>query len=163
MRFSVATTDIESGDMVLFDTARGDRINAYHLIASCGLLPEFAPLEMEGRLLGDGGLCANAPVEAVLLLDDQYDRERVCFVVDLFARDGHRPIGLESALARSQDLLFGNQTYMRLQAHRRQTELREQLATVVEQLPARIEKVSDNSSRAAGGCEDLLSKLSRSP
>ena len=83
MRFSVATTDIESGDMVLFDTARGDRINAYHLIASCGLLPEFAPLEMEGRLLGDGGLCANAPVEAVLLLDDQYDRERVCFVVDL--------------------------------------------------------------------------------
>jgi NTE family protein len=138
VRFSVVTTDIESGDMVLFDTARGDRINAEHLIASCGLLPEFAPLEIDGRLLGDGGLCANAPVEAVLLLDDQHDAERVCFVVDLFARDGDRPIGLESALARSQDLLFGNQTYMRLQAHRRETELREQLATVVERLPADI-------------------------
>jgi NTE family protein len=63
---AVAATDIESGEPVIFDTARGDRIGIDHLLASCGFLPEFAPVEINGRLLGDGGLSANAPIEAVV-------------------------------------------------------------------------------------------------
>jgi predicted acylesterase/phospholipase RssA len=35
-------------------------------MASCGFLPEFAPLELDGRLLGDGGLSLNAPFDAIL-------------------------------------------------------------------------------------------------
>ena len=52
---------------VIFDTANGERIELDHLMATCGFLPEFAPVEIGGRLLGDGGFSANAPIEPVLL------------------------------------------------------------------------------------------------
>jgi NTE family protein len=115
-RVSVATTDIETGELVIFDNRLGQKIAIDHLLASCGFLPEFAPVEIDGRLLGDGGLCANAPVEA-LLKRDEADGELRTFVIDLFARDGKRPRSLEDALARKNDLLFGNQTLRRLEAY----------------------------------------------
>jgi NTE family protein len=136
VRFSVATTDIATGETVTFDTAKGDRITVDHLLASAGYLPEFSPLEIDGRLLGDGGLSINAPVEAVLLEDDLHENERVCFVVDLFARDGERPTGLESAIARKNDLLFGNQTWKRLELHQRVLALDAELAAMTERVPA---------------------------
>jgi NTE family protein len=106
VRVSVATTDIETGELVVFDTGAGARIGVQHLLASCGFLPEFAPVEIEGRLLGDGGLYANAPVEIVL---DGWTEGPV-IVLDLFAREGSRPTSLEAALERKSDLTFGNQT-----------------------------------------------------
>jgi NTE family protein len=36
------------------------------------------------------------------------------YIIDLYARDGDRPISLEGAIERKSDLLFGNQTYLRL-------------------------------------------------
>lgn len=47
--------------------SEGTRITPRHLIASGALLPIFAPVEVDGRLLGDGGLSGNSPV--VLVLD----------------------------------------------------------------------------------------------
>src|SRR3954470_16693046 len=79
-------------------------------MASCGFLPEFAPVDIGGRLLGDGGLSANAPIEA--LANDA--AKGLVFVIDLFARDGERPRSLEDALARKNDIMFGNQTMQRL-------------------------------------------------
>ncbi|MCW5734893.1 MAG: patatin-like phospholipase family protein [Enhydrobacter sp.] len=117
IRFTVATVDVESGDVVLFDTGRGHRIEIDHLLASCGFLPEFAPVEIDGRLLGDGGLAVNAPFEPVL--DEAEGTVDPVFILDLFARDGRRPTGLESALARKNALVFGNQTWARLEAYRR--------------------------------------------
>lgn len=117
IRLTVCATDIESGEAAIFDTARGDRITLDHLLASCGFLPEFAPVEIDGRLLGDGALIANAPIEPVL--DEVEGSAATVFVVDLFARDGRRPTGLESALARKNALLFGNQTAARLDLYRR--------------------------------------------
>ena len=116
VRVSIATTDLESGELVTFDTAAGDKLKADHLLASCGFLPEFAPVEIGSRLLGDGGLYANAPVEIVLT----EDAERTVFVIDLFASDGSRPTGLESSLERKNDLFFGNQTRRVLDAYCRQ-------------------------------------------
>jgi predicted acylesterase/phospholipase RssA len=66
MRMSIAATDIETGELVVFDTGEGAHIDIEHLLASCGYLPEFAPVEIDGRLLGDGGLYATAPVEIVV-------------------------------------------------------------------------------------------------
>jgi len=109
IRFSVAATDVETGDLVLFDTSKGDKISIDHILASCGFLPEFAPVEIGGRLFGDGGLSANAPVEAV----DEDPESSLIFVIDLFARDGERPRSLEDALARKNDILFGSQTMQR--------------------------------------------------
>jgi NTE family protein len=125
IRLTVATTDLESGELVLFDTGRGDRIGVDHLLASCGFLPEFAPVEINGRLLGDGGLCANAPVEALHL--DPPDGPLTVFVLDLFARDGARPASLEDALLRKNDLTFANQTWQRLEAYCRERELSRRL------------------------------------
>jgi len=143
VRVTVATTDIETGDPVLFDTGQGDRIGIEHLMASCGYLPEFAPVEIDGRLLGDGGLSANAPIEPVLEDDDEISG--AIFVVDLFARDGARPTGLEDALARRNDLFFGNQTFLRLRAYQRRHERRDQFSS---KAPPRNAKIADQGKSA---------------
>ena len=104
-RLTVTATDIESGEAVFFDTAR-ERLTMDHLLASCGMLPEFAPVAIEGRLLGDGGLAANAPIESMLA----EAWTGLIFVLDLFARDGGRPRSLAAAVARKNELIFGNQT-----------------------------------------------------
>lgn len=110
IRFCLATTDIETGDPVTFDTARGDRITVDHILASCGFLPEFAPVKIGERLLGDGGLSLNAPFELVFGVPDV----ETTIIVDLFARDGRLPTSLIAAAERKNDLIFGNQTFMRL-------------------------------------------------
>jgi len=101
--YSVAATDIETGELVVFDSAKGDEISIDHLMASCGFLPEFAPVDIGERLLGDGGLSANAPIEALA----NHAAKGLVFVIDLFARDGERPRSLEDALARKNDIMFG--------------------------------------------------------
>src|SRR5215204_1651311 len=51
-------------------------------------------------------LCSNAPIEALhLLADPRVDL--VCYVIDLYPRDGERPRGLESAFSRKNDLVCG--------------------------------------------------------
>jgi predicted acylesterase/phospholipase RssA len=94
----------------LFDTAR-ERLTIDHLMASCGMLPEFAPVTIDGRLLGDGGLAANAPFEPILADAGP----RLVFVLDLFARDGGRPRSFAAALARKNELMFCNQTLRTLE------------------------------------------------
>jgi NTE family protein len=81
-----------------------------HLLASCGFIPEFAPVQIGGKLLGDEGLSANAPVEAVL-----FEPIETLFVLDCFARDGIYSPDLETALARKPDLIYGNQTLRALE------------------------------------------------
>lgn len=77
-------TDIETGEPVTFDS-QDEPIQIEHLMASCGFLPEFAPVEINGRLLGDGGLSLNAPFDPFLSSD--LDKNLLLYVVDLFARD----------------------------------------------------------------------------
>lgn len=120
---AVLATDIETGEGVLFDTRSGAKIGPEHLLASCGFLPDFAPVEIGGRLLGDGGLAANAPIEAALD-GDALEHDQLCFVVDLFSSRGERPVNLEQAAARRFDLLFGNQTRFTLQRLEREHRLR---------------------------------------
>jgi len=124
-RISIATTDIETGDPVIFDSA-DTRIEMDHMLASCGFLPEFAPVEIGGRLLGDGGLSLNAPFDSVMA--SPVDRDLHLFVLDLYARDGKRPNSLEAAAERKNDLLFGNQTFIRLGTCTELRRLRRQLA-----------------------------------
>jgi NTE family protein len=123
VRVSVLTTEIDTGQSVVFDTARGDRIGVEHLLASCGFLPEFPPSEIGGRLLGDGGFAANAPLEPVLENGDS-ERDLLCFVIDLFCAEGRRPATLEAAAGRRSDLLFGNQTRLALRSLEREYRLR---------------------------------------
>ncbi|MEO8309289.1 MAG: patatin-like phospholipase family protein [Pseudomonadota bacterium] len=58
-RFRAVATDLETGDPVVID--RGDLVTA--LRASVSAPGIFAPVEREGRLLVDGGIAKNLPVD----------------------------------------------------------------------------------------------------
>ncbi len=133
VRLSLCTTDVVTGERVVFDTGRGVQIGPEHVVASCALLPLFAPVEIEGRLLGDGGLASNAPLD--LILDDPAYDGALCFVIDLFAPEGSRPHTLGASLSRATDLAFGNQTRRLLEAQEREQRLRAAIGRLSEMLP----------------------------
>jgi NTE family protein len=136
-RLSVVTTDIATGEPVVFDTRPGGgggaRVGPEHLLASCALPPDFAPVEVDGRLLADGGLSANAPLD--LVLDEPAGGELVCLVLDLFAREGGRPRSLAAAAARALDLLFSGQSRLILEGRRREHRLRAMIGRLAARLP----------------------------
>jgi NTE family protein len=109
IRITIVATDVQTGDAVLFDS-RSEKIGMDHILASCGFLPEFGPVSIKDKWLGDGGFSLNAPFDPVL----EANRPIQLYIIDLFARDGGVPDGLEAAAERKNDLLFGNQTYQRL-------------------------------------------------
>ena len=128
VRVSIVATEVVTGERVVFDTGQGCVIGPEHVVASCALLPLFAPVEVDGRLLGDGGLSSNAPLDIVL--SDPAAKGLRCFVVDLFAREGSRPHTLAASASRAGDLAFGNQSRRLLEAQGREDRLR----TLIDQL-----------------------------
>ncbi len=151
-RLSLSCTDVISGDRVVFDTGRGDRIGVDHILASSALLPVFAPVEVGGRLLGDGGLAANTPLD--LVLDDSPDREMLCFVVELFARQGSRPHTLAASASRAGDLAFGNQTRRILEGRQREYRLRSLIGRLAAHLPAGVRDDPEVAAVLAEGRTD---------
>jgi NTE family protein len=132
-RLTVVATDVTSGERAVFDTARGARIGPEHLMASSALLPLFAPVEVEGRLLGDGGLSANAPLD--LLIEEPVAGPVLCVLVELFTHHGSRPRSVAASVARAGDLAFGNQTRRILEGCAREFRLRALVARLAAALP----------------------------
>jgi NTE family protein len=136
-RLSIAATDVVSGERVVFDTARGGPlIGPEHVAASCALLPLFAPVGIEGRLLGDGGHAANTPLD--LVLDEPQAGDLLCLVVELFALQGRRPSTLAASAARAADLAFGGQTRRILEGREREHRLRALVRRLAERLPPEL-------------------------
>lgn len=133
VRLGLAATNVVNGERVVFDTARGDRIGPEHVAASSALLPLLAPVEIEGRLLGDGGLSANAPLD--LVLDEPSAGALLCFVVELFSLEGSRPPSLAASLSRAVDLAFGSQTRRILEGRDREHRLRALVERLAGKLP----------------------------
>ncbi|MDB5700270.1 MAG: patatin [Sphingomonadales bacterium] len=106
-RFSATAVDIETGEDICFDT-RTHRIEANHLRASSALLPAFSPVEIGGRIVGDGGLSANLPLDVVL--GETAPRPLLCIAVDLLPLRGSRPATLGETASRMQDLVFAAQS-----------------------------------------------------
>jgi len=106
-RFSAAAVDLESGQDVLFDTAR-DTIAADHLRASAALLPAFPAVEIDGRAYVDGGFSANLPLDPVLAAP--WDEPTLVVAADLLPRAERRPETLGEAMARAQNLTFAAQS-----------------------------------------------------
>jgi NTE family protein len=111
MRVTVVATDLASGEEVVFDTGT-DRIGLDHVMASAALIPDLPPVEVDGRLLVDGGLRANLPLHLVLeeLLTSERDRRSGCLAVDLFPLSAPLPRGVLQAAQRQSDLMFASQT-----------------------------------------------------
>ena len=153
VRLAISCTDVISGERVVFDTGRGHRIDARHVLASCALLPLFAPVMVDDRLLADGGLGANAPVD--LVLDDSDSCDSLCFVVELFARRGSRPHTLAASASRAGDLAFGNQTRRILEGLERERNLRGLLGQLASRLP---DGLRDDPAVAAIVAESRLNR-----
>lgn len=147
VRLTVLATDLETGEEVPFDTQR-QRIGPEHIMASAALVPDFRPVEIDGRVLGDGGLRANLPVEA--LLRDPPEEHLLCIAVDLFSSRGERPASMASAFNRRQELLFASQSRLMLEAHQREDRLRRLLGTLADLIP---EDLRDRPETAAALAE----------
>ena len=106
-RYAALAVDVERGEDVAFDTHR-TRVGAEHVRASAALLPMFAPVEIDGRWLVDGGLSLNLPLDAVL--DEPPPGELLCIAIDLMPLRIPRPATLGEAAARLPDLAFAIQS-----------------------------------------------------
>ncbi len=149
VRLSLIATDVVSGGRVVFDTGRGMRVGPEHVVASCALLPMFAPVEIGGRLLGDGGLASNAPLD--LVLDDPASDGSLCFVIDLFAPEGSRPHTLAASLSRATDLAFGNQSRRLWEGQERSQRLRAVISRLGAHLPPGLHDDPDIAALLAEG------------
>jgi NTE family protein len=154
VRLSVSAVDIMSGNEVLFETRR-QRIGAAHLAASAAFPPDFLPVEIDGRLLGDGAMASNVPLRAAL--DDNSGRDLLCFVIDLFDRNGGEVSSIDAALVRQYELIFANQCQREIDAQRQICELRRLIWLLGELLPAEIRRsrtiapiLQEGSGRAIG-------------
>lgn len=115
VRCCIGTTDLETGQAVLFDTAAGDRIAPEHVVASGALPPNFPAVIVEGRVLGDGGLSCNLPFEPLLATGGGHPPPPpLVILLDLFAPDATPPRSLEAAAARAVEVQFAAQTAVRL-------------------------------------------------
>src|SRR5206468_1497716 len=74
-------------------------------------------------------------------------------VLDLYARDGARPESLEAAAERKNDLLFGNQTFIRLRYCAELRKLRRQLAGKADDAGDRIMLLSYRPGMEEAGPE----------
>ncbi len=148
-RLSVAATDLGTGERVVFDTRRGAQVGPEHLIASCGLIPDFAPVAIGGRLLGDGAFSGNMPVDLVL---DENAEGLVCFALDLFGREGDAPHSLPDAAARAKDLLLGCQSALILEGRRRERRLRGMIGRLAHRLPPELREQPEIARVLAEGC-----------
>jgi NTE family protein len=146
-RVALVSTDIETGERVVFDTARGAQIGPRHIVASSALLPVFAPVELDRRLLADGGLASNAPLD--LVLDAPRNRPLNCTLIELFARAGSRPRTLGASLARATDLGFGNQTERMLEGRAREQRLRALVRRLAARLPEQTQTEAEVASLLA--------------
>jgi NTE family protein len=135
-RLSIAATDLLTGGRIVFDTRHGARIGPEHLVGSCALVPFFVPIEVDGHLLGDGGLTGNTPLD--LVLDEPGTGDLVCFAVDLFNCEGNRPRSLSATAERAMAISFGHQTHTILQAREREHHLRALIRRLGKQLPSEL-------------------------
>ena len=136
MRLSVTAVDVESGNSVVFDSAK-TRIGIEHVMASAALPPAFPPVEIAGRLYWDGGILSNTPINIVL--DDVPRRSTLAFQIDLFNQQGQRPGNLDDVVERQKDIAYSSRTRFNTDrfsdVHAMRRAIGDFLATVPEENP----------------------------
>ncbi len=87
--FAAVTTDMATGEQVVL---REGRV-APAVRASCSVPGIVTPIELDGRLLADGGVANNLPISVVRSMGAE-----VVIAVCLFSAQGKRPKGLPGIL-----------------------------------------------------------------
>ena len=122
--FTLACTDIETGEDVYFDNRRHE-IGPEHVLASTAIAPLFPPVEIDGRLLSDPGYANNLPLDPVF--DPPPGDDLTCIAIDLFSLRNRPPASLDETLERAQDIVFASAGRRRIEALGREYALREEL------------------------------------
>ena len=106
-RFSAMTVDIETGEEVVFDTSR-QPLSPNHIRASAALLTAYPAVEIDGRLLGDGGLSANLALDPIMSAEDP--SPVLCIAADLLPLSSKRPNSFGEVISQMQNLTFAAQS-----------------------------------------------------
>lgn len=132
IRVVIVAVDANNGEEVRFDSAKLT-ITADHLLASSGFIPFFPPTCIDGRVMVDGGMASNLPLEAAL--DEPATDDRFCIALDLFRRLAPDFNTVGQAMDRQMELLLSTQSWRALQNLRQCHELRRQLQLLGNQIP----------------------------
>ena len=131
-RLSVGAVQVESGNMVYFDS-KSTVLGAAHVMASGALPPGLAMVEIDGAAYWDGGLVSNTPLQYVV--DEEPRQDALIFQVDLFPARGPRPTNLDEAGEREIDIRYSSRTRSFTDATRAAHDRRRRLHRFLERLP----------------------------
>ena len=111
VRLTLGATDVETGQVVFFDSAnRRKPIGPAHVLASGSLPPGFAATEIDGRFYWDGGCVSNTPAEAVL--EDQPKGHTLLFLIDLWNAAGPPPTTMSEVLWRAKQIQYASRGHL---------------------------------------------------
>jgi NTE family protein len=123
-RLTLVCVDLESGEEVVFDTAK-QAIGPEHLLATSAIPPVFPPVTIDGHLLCDPGFTNNLPIDIVFAEPPETDL--TCIAVELFSLIAPPPTSLDSMAERANDLVFASSPRRAMRALEREYALREKL------------------------------------
>lgn len=136
MRFSVDAVDVETGNLVHFDSGNL-RIGPEHVMASGALPPGFPAIAIDGRHYWDGGLVSNTPLARVMeQIKRVSSRRATIFQIDLFSARGHLPGQLDAVAERVKDIQYSSRTRLVSDLVRERHQLRRSLREMAKLLPA---------------------------
>ena len=111
VRLTLGATDVETGQVVFFDSANRQKpIGPAHVLASGSLPPGFPATEIDGRFYWDGGCVSNTPAEAVL--DDQPPGHTLLFLIDLWNAAGPAPTTMSEVLWRAKQIQYASRGHL---------------------------------------------------
>jgi NTE family protein len=111
VRLTLGATDVETGQVVFFDSAnKKEPIGPAHVLASGSLPPGFAATEIDGRYYWDGGCVSNTPAEAVLA--DQPPGHTLLFMIDLWNAAGPAPTTMNEVLWRAKQIQYASRGHL---------------------------------------------------
>ena len=115
VRLTLGATDVETGDVVFFDSAdKANPITPAHVLASGSLPPGFPATEVGGRFYWDGGCVSNTPAEAVV--EHQPPGHTLIFMIDLWGASGPAPTTMNEVFWRAKQIQYASRG--RFQAER---------------------------------------------
>ncbi len=135
VRLSVGATQVQTGNVRYFDSAR-ERIRPEHILASGALPPAFPAVVVDGEPYWDGGLVSNTPLEYVLESVPRSDT--LVLQVDLWSARGPAPHSIFDVLERQKDIQFSSRTRMGTDQVAARQRLRNALGLLLERLDGNV-------------------------
>jgi NTE family protein len=152
-RLSLGATNVRSGDIRYFDSAR-EVINLEHVMASSALPPAFPPVEIDGELYWDGAAVSNTPLNAVLDAKPRYDT--LCVMVDLFSAEGPLPSGMDEVMARLDEIVYASRTDTSLAHFQEKHDMRRAITALIDELPTEARRSTEVQAMAELGCTTTM-------